>query len=128
MVTWTSGRSLLVAALYGSVLFLGTSLFVPNHTDPLVGIPMLCGSGLVVHAWKTNRLDELGYAVIGLWAMILVVSVSLGLARAFLDTGGEIPVATGRLVGTIGLTGVLVGGYALAIRRTSDDGSVAWSR
>lgn len=113
-------RLLLTGILYSAAIVLGAGILVVDPPRPLLGIPVLVGGGLIIHASKTAQLDELGYAIMGLWATLLALSVSTGIAETVLFSRTRAPVAeipVAQVIGTFGLSIVLVSGYVYLIDR-----------
>ncbi|AFO55369.1 hypothetical protein [Natrinema sp. J7-2] len=107
-------RTLVIVGVYALFIFIPGFGLVAEPTDVLVVLPIGCGSLLLVHAVTTNQLDELVYAIMGLYAALLLTSVSLSLMSVIAPN-----VVPSDLVGTtgpVGVTTVLVGGYLLAMR------------
>ena len=110
-------RTLLTVLVYGFCISLGSTLLLPNPTDPLLAVPLGSGTLLLGHALHTGRLDELGTAIVGLWASLLLATVALGVASEFMfPVGGQVELAGPATA--LGVTLVLVGGYALSVRTT----------
>ncbi|WP_323677243.1 hypothetical protein [Halorubellus sp. PRR65] len=117
-------RRLLTGIIYSAAIVLGAGILVADPTSPLLGIPVLVGGGLIIHALNTAHLDELGYAIMGLWATLLVLSVSTGIAKTFLFSRTHAPIAeipAAQVIGTLGLTIVLVGSYVYLLDRGRSD-------
>lgn len=106
----TTIRTVLTVLVYGFALVAGTSLLAPDPTDPLLAVPAMSGAVSLGHALYADTLDELGYAIVGLWATLLLVSVCLGLVSTFVLSDGR-EVALAGPVWVVGATVVLVGGY-----------------
>lgn len=113
-------RDALTVLVYSVTVFLGSVLFVPDPTSLLVFLPVIVGSALLVHALRTANLDELGYAIIGLWLAILLLSGGTGVVDTFV-VGGQLAPLTAipatRVLGTVGLLTVLVGTYRFFVGR-----------
>ncbi|ELY82414.1 hypothetical protein [Natrinema pallidum] len=109
-------RTLGTVSVYAICLLLAGFVFVAEPTDALIAIPIGSGSLLLVHAVTTNQLDELGSAIMGLYGVLLLTSVSLGLGQVFVIGRGDAPIDPVGTTGTVAMTTVLVGGYLLATR------------
>lgn len=111
----SSLRVALTVFVYVVAVVLGGSLFVPDPTSPWIVLPPLAAGILVVHAVKTAHLDELGYAIAGMWATLLAISIGAVVVGALVSGGRgfpalvEVPFASA--VGTVGVTIVLVATY-----------------
>ncbi|MFD1567334.1 hypothetical protein [Halolamina litorea] len=118
-------RRFLATVVYGLAVLLGGSLLVPSPTHPLIAVPVLAGGASLVHAVETHHLDELGYAIAGMWAAVLALSVSAGVVGTVgggLDPLVSVPLAS--VLGTVAVAAVLVAGYLVAVRR-ADGGSLS---
>ena len=117
-------RRLLTGSMYSAAIVLGAGILVVDPPSPLLGIPVLVGGSLIIHASNTAHLDELGYAIMGLWATLLALSVGTGIAETVLFSRTRAPIAESPAaegIGTLGLTIVLVGGYVYLIDRGRSD-------
>lgn len=52
--------------VYGMAIFLGFYLFAPVSGRLLAAIPLGATLVVIAHAVRADRLDELGYAIVGL--------------------------------------------------------------
>ncbi|WP_049971348.1 hypothetical protein [Haladaptatus cibarius] len=110
--------SLCTIVVYAVFIYVGGTLFVPTPTHALLAIPLVCGSFLILHAVQTAQLDELGYAIMGLYATLLVVSVSLGIVETVM--GSDVSSHLGGAVGTLSLSAVFVGWYAFITQHANN--------
>ena len=119
-------RRLLTLAVYAVAILLGGSLLVPDPTHPLLVVPLLAGAAVLAHASRTDHLDQVGYAIGGMWAAVLLLSVVTGVV----ETAGGVDllpltgVPAASVAGTVGVTAVLVAGYLFTLRHRGD-GSLA---
>lgn len=116
-------RFLFTALVYVTAIALGAGVFVVNQPRLLVVVPLVTGGVLLGHAAKSGTLDELGRAIMWLWAAVLAISVVGTVTEAFVLYGAvaplvEIPV---RVLGTFTLVAVLVAAYVRGVRGESGD-------
>ena len=124
MALQQSIRIAVTILVYAFAVVLGGSVLVPDPTDPLLVVPVLGGGVLIVHALWTTHLDELGYAILWLWAAVLAMSVGAVVVETAVVTGELPPIAsvpTARVVGTLGLTAVLTAVYLLLVGNDDSD-------
>jgi hypothetical protein len=125
MIALPSIRLTVTAFAYYMTIFLGTGILVVNPARFLLIIPLLTGTVLLGHAIKTANLDELGYAIMWLWAgalaLVIVGAVSETVVQADVPPLAEVPVA--RVLGTFGLITILVAAYVRGIQRAPTEGS-----
>ncbi len=105
-------------------MYLGGGLLLDDPTAPLAVVPIGCGVFLLIHAWHTTHLSELGYAIMWLWTAILAISVGTGVLTHIIvvqpdpEPLSELTIARG--VGTVGLSTVLITAYTLLIWRNGN--------
>lgn len=107
-------RTLFAMTVYSVAIGLGGAAFVSDPRSELIAVPIGSGFLLAFHALRARTLDELGYAVTGMWAAILAVSAATGIRNEFLLPGAIDPTTP---AGVVGITVVLVGGYLAAVAR-----------
>ncbi|WP_089667490.1 hypothetical protein [Halobacterium jilantaiense] len=113
-------RLVVTASVYFTAVSLGAGIFVVDPVRPLLFVPVCTGAVLLGHAVTTANLDELGYAIMGLWTGVLSLSVLGAVTDAFLSQRAVPPVVTlpaARVLGTVGLVAILVAAYVHRVRR-----------
>ncbi|WP_254762332.1 hypothetical protein [Natrinema marinum] len=107
-------RVIVTSVVYSIAIGLGGYVFVPNTAPVLLAVPFVSGCLLLLHAIQTTNLDELGFAIVGMWTAILALSVAIGvLDELFRSQAVDLTTA----LGTVGITIVLVAGYLVAVNR-----------
>lgn len=110
-------RVLLAVLVYGTAISIGGALFVSDPTDPILVVPVGGGLAVIAHAVRTAQLDEVGYAVGGMWATILVVSVGVGVVEMVALSGRSLASDSVDVLGAVVVTTVLIVGYVVALKR-----------
>lgn len=114
MDIWKLSWHLFETSIYFVTIVMGVGFGLLDSASVLLVVPALVGYALIVHALQTGHLDELGHAVMWLWAAVLCISATLIIAGG-LGLGSAFPpvVATlGEVALTVLLMAVLVGRYA----------------
>ncbi|SFR85885.1 hypothetical protein SAMN05216559_0147 [Halomicrobium zhouii] len=85
-------RTALTAILYVLALAVGSYLLPSDPTSIAPVIPIIAGGILIGHALFTSQLDRMGYALIGFFAVELLLVLLLGAVAVL---GVSIPVPAG---------------------------------
>lgn len=107
-------KRVLVAAVYVFLIGIGGSLLAPNPSSAFILIPIFCGTALAYHAVNVDRLDELGYATMGFYGFLFLSALVVGGMRALGLLHAPLPALWVQIVGTIGLSVVLLAVYLVA--------------
>lgn len=96
--------------------FLGFYLFEPVSSGLLAAIPLVTTLVVIGHAVRVERLDELGYAIVGLWGTLFALVALLGVWTELVPPRGVRPFDPVGIPGMFGAIAVLIGGYLFATR------------
>ncbi|MCD2200940.1 hypothetical protein LPA44_13705 [Halobacterium sp. KA-4] len=115
-------KLILLTLVYFWALTLGAGLLVVSPVRVFLIVPTLAALGLLGHAVIKDHLDELGYAIMWLWATILALIVGELIVETFIlkrDIPPLVELPIPRTLGTVGLVVVLVTTYTLCVQRST---------
>lgn len=107
---------LLTVLIYGMAILIGAIALAPSSTGLLIVLPLAVAVVIIAHAIATKHLNELGYAIVGLYGALLLLSVTLGILQELVPPRGVRPFDPVGLPGVVGVAIFVTGAYLLAIR------------